>query len=119
MTMASVAAAPSAQAGVSELANYPGYGVVVACKTAEGGIYGPVWRIQLVAASKPGKVVSGTIVVTRNGAYIGQTSATGRNGSWGVSYVYASATSATATGRRPDSASWTGAARAARRMCGP
>ena len=91
LAVTSVFTAAPAQAAVSELANYPGYGVVVACKTLEYGGYGPVWRIQLVAASNPGKVVSGKIVVTRSGAYIGQTSTTGRNGSWGVSYVYASA----------------------------
>lgn len=65
--------------------------MIVACKTLESSVYGPVWRIQLVAASNVGKVVSGKVVVTRNGAYIGQTATSGRNGSWGVSYVYASA----------------------------
>lgn len=91
LTAASVVTAAPAQAAVSELANYPGYGVVVACKTLEYGGYGPVWRIQLVAASNAGKVVSGKIVVTRAGTYIGETSTSGRNGGWGVSYVYASA----------------------------
>ncbi|WP_395726536.1 hypothetical protein [Nakamurella sp.] len=91
LTAVSVATAAPAQAAVSELANYPGYGVVVACKTLEYGGYGPVWRIQLVAASNVGKVVSGKVVVTRAGAYIGETSTSGRNGRWGVSYVYASA----------------------------
>lgn len=76
---------------MTTVANYGSYGQIVMCKTYEVGGYGPVWKIMLVAASNPGKVVGATLRVARSGQVFNQVSVRGVNGGWDVKYIYASA----------------------------
>lgn len=78
------------------------WGQLVMCKTLEYGGYGPVYKIMVVAASNPGKVVGGKVRVTRGSSTVGEVVVNARDGSWDVKYIYASAilgdTYATAAG---------------------
>ena len=67
------------------------WGQLVMCKTLEYGGYGPVYKIMVVAASNPSKVISGKVLITRGGSTVNEVSVTGRDGRWDVKNVYASA----------------------------
>jgi|GEM_PF-4190263 hypothetical protein len=71
-------------------------GVFLACKTAQNGAYGPVWKVTLVLATAQGGPQAGATFSVRRPAAGGGFSTvatarlTSKNGSWDVREVYAS-----------------------------
>jgi hypothetical protein len=71
---------------------YDGSGPVryLACKTAETGGYGPVWKLTLVLATTPNYSSSATFVVQRGASNVATVNLSASNGAWDVKTVYAS-----------------------------
>jgi hypothetical protein len=86
-----LASAPPAQAAWRTLASaYGGKVQYLACKTAETGGYGPVWRITLVFATSPGYQGAAEFRVWRNGQPVQYVPLVAGNGAWDVKVTYAS-----------------------------
>lgn len=86
-----VGAAP-AYAGYTKLHDNGTQGVLMACKTPEGGGYGPVWKISLLlAASQSWPNTSARVDVMRGSQLIARTDlSTSYPGQWVFGITYAS-----------------------------
>lgn len=83
--------APSpAQAAWTPWYNQPGQAAFLGCKKAVNSIYGPLWEVQLVAASSPNYSVSGTFQVRRGSQTVQNVKLSARNGAWDVKTTHAS-----------------------------
>lgn len=83
-------AAP-AHAAWSTFAGQSGTAVVLACKKAvDGGGYGPLWEITLVAATTPGRTAGARFEVWRGSSLVSRVTLAARDGSWDVQTTWAS-----------------------------
>ncbi|MFC0534159.1 hypothetical protein [Phytohabitans kaempferiae] len=83
-------AAP-AHAAWSTFAGQAGTAVVMACKTAvDGGGFGPLWEITLVAATTPGRTAGARFEVRRGSSLVSRVDLAASNGSWDVKTTWAS-----------------------------
>jgi hypothetical protein len=81
-----------ANAAWTELYNRPGTAAVLVCKKPiDGGGFGPLWEIHMVAASSPDYRVSATFEVRRPGSgVISRVNLGAANGAWDVRVTHAS-----------------------------
>ena len=79
-----------ANAAWMEWYNNPGTAAVLACKKAVNSGFGPLWEINLVAASSPDYAVSATFEVRRGSSLVSRVNLNARQGAWDVRTTYAS-----------------------------
>lgn len=83
-------AAP-AHAAFTTFAGQSGTAVVLACKKAvDGGGFGPLWEITLVAATTPGRTAAATFEVRRGSSLVSRIQVSARDGAWDVKTTHAS-----------------------------